>query len=157
LTNSAAAARIDGRMDDPDLLRLLLAAHRSLATELDQSLEERGYPEARPGHVAVLRFIDRRSGTRLTELAERAGMTKQAMMQLVDDLESHGFVRRVADPDDGRAKMVRLTARGRRFGPEARRALQAVEGRARRGLGDRRYEQLRAALADLVGEEEPEE
>jgi DNA-binding MarR family transcriptional regulator len=144
-------------MDDPDLLRLLLAAHRSLAGELGDGLVERGYPDARPGHAGVFRFIDARSGTRLTELAERAGMSKQAMMQVVDDLESRGFVRRVRDPEDGRAKMVRLTAKGRRFRPEARRAIQAVEGRARRGLGDRRYEQLRASLAGLIGEEEEEE
>ena len=144
-------------MDDPDLLRLLLAAHRRLAGELGDGLAERGYPEARPGHAVVFRYIDRRTGARLTDLAERTGMTKQAMMQVVDDLEARGLVRRVRDPQDGRAKMVRLTAKGRRFAPEARRARQAVEGRARRGLGDRRYEQLRASLAELIGEEEEQE
>lgn len=141
-------------MDDPGLTRLLLAAHRALAGELDEALAERGYPDTRPGHTTAFLHIDRRTGTRLTELAERGRMTKQAMMQVVDALEAQGYVRRVRDPNDGRAKMVRLTAKGRRFAPEARRAVQAVEGRARRGLGDRRYEQLRASLAALIGEEE---
>jgi DNA-binding MarR family transcriptional regulator len=81
-------------------------------------------------------------------------MTKQGMMLLVDDLENRGFVRRVPDPEDGRAKVVRLTAKGRTYVAETRRALQAVEGRARRGLGTRRYDQLRGSLEWLAGEQE---
>jgi DNA-binding MarR family transcriptional regulator len=98
--------------------------------------------------------IDRRSGTRLTELARRARMTKQGMMLLIDDLEGRGYVRRVPDAEDGRAKMVRLTARGRDYIAEARRAVLAVEAMARRQLGDRRYDQLRSSLEALIGEEE---
>src|SRR6185295_17629225 len=105
--------------------------------------EERGYPDLRPGHSAVFMHIDRRSGTRLTELARRARVTKQGMMLVVDDLESRGYVRRVPDPDDARAKVVKLTARGRRYVAEARREMAALEGRARRDLGERRYEALR--------------
>jgi DNA-binding MarR family transcriptional regulator len=120
-------------------------------------MTERGYPDVRPGHAAVFMHIDRRSGTRLTDLARRARMTKQGMMLIVDDLESRGYVRRVPDEEDGRAKVVRLTARGRRYVAEARRAIAAVEGRARRELGDRRYEALRSALNSLVGDEELED
>jgi DNA-binding MarR family transcriptional regulator len=95
--------------------------------------------------------VDRRWGTRLTDLARRARMSKQGMMLLVDDLEQRGYVRRVPDPEDARAKVVRLTARGRRFVAEARRAVAAVEARARRELGDRRYEALRDSLEQLIG------
>jgi DNA-binding MarR family transcriptional regulator len=120
-------------------------------------MEERGYPGARSGHAVIALTIDRRAGTRLTELAARARMTKQGMMLLVDDLEARGLVRRVADPEDARAKIVRLTTRGRTYVAESRRALVAIEGRTRRGLGDRRYEQIRTALEWIVGEEEEEE
>jgi DNA-binding MarR family transcriptional regulator len=72
------------------------------------------------------------------------------MMLLVDDLTTRGYVRRVADPEDARAKVVRLTARGRRYVAEGRRAVAAVEARARRELGDRRYESLRGALEELI-------
>ena len=144
-------------MADPDLTRLLLEAHRTLAGEVVASMTERGYPDARAGHAAVALSIDRRAGTRLTELATRARMTKQGMMLLVDDLENRGFVRRVPDPEDGRAKVVRLTARGRRYVAEARRSLLALESRVRRQLGDRRYEQLRQSLESLIGEAETEE
>jgi DNA-binding MarR family transcriptional regulator len=135
----------------PDLPRLLLEASRTLGAEVVASLDERGFPDARAGHAAVFMHIDRRWGTRLTDLARRARMTKQGMMLLVDDLETRGYVRRVPDPEDSRAKVVRLTARGRRYVAEARRAVAAVEARARRELGDRRYESLWGVLEELIG------
>jgi DNA-binding MarR family transcriptional regulator len=135
---------------DVELSRLLLEAHRSLASESVAWLTERGYPDVRAGHAALFLHIDRRSGTRLTELARRARITKQGMMQLVDDLEARGYVRRVPDEHDARAKVVRLTARGRRCAAEARRANAAVQGWVRRQLGPRRYEQLRDALEELL-------
>ena len=140
-------------MTEPDLGRLLLEAHRALGAELASVLVERGYPDARPGHAALLLHIDRRSGSRLTELARRARMTKQGMMLLVDDLEQRGYVRRVPDPDDARAKLVRLTARGRRYVTEARRTAAALETRVRRELGERRYETLRGTLEELAARE----
>src|SRR4249919_2150602 len=141
----------DAGVGEPDLSRLLLEASRVLGAEIVAGLQERGFPDARPGHAALFMHIDRRWGTRLTDLARRARMTKQGMMLLVDDLETRGYVRRVPDTDDSRAKMVRLTARGRRFVAEARRAVAAVEARARRELGERRYEALRDSLEFLVG------
>src|SRR3954471_19069256 len=139
-----------GWMAGTDLGRLLLESHRAFAGELVASMEERGYPDLRAGHTAVFLHIDRRSGTRLTELAKRARMTKQGMMLVVDDLEGRGYVRRVPDPEDGRAKVVRLTAHGRRCAAESRRAAQALETQTRRLLGDRRYETLREALEEVA-------
>ena len=133
-----------------DLGRLLLESHRALAAEMVALLAERGYPDIRAGHAAVFLHIDRRSGTRLTELARRARMTKQGMMLVVDDLEGHGYVRRVPDPEDGRAKVVRLTAHGRRCAAESRRVAQTLETQTRRLLGDRMYETLREALEELA-------
>lgn len=142
---------------EPDLGRLLLEASRQVGADLVAELQERGFDDARPGHAVVALHIDRRSGTRVGDLAARAGMTKQGMLLLVDDLEARGYVRRVADPDDARARIVRLTARGRRYIAEFRRSLAAVEGRVRRDLGDARFEAMHAALEDLVaGTAEPE-
>jgi DNA-binding MarR family transcriptional regulator len=135
---------------------LLLAAHRTLAADLVEELEERGWPDLRASQASLLLNVDRRSGTRLTELARRAGVTKQAMMVVVDELEARGFVRRTPDPEDGRAKVVRLTARGRTLAAESRRAVAAVEARARRMLGGRRYDVLRETLDTLLEtEDEP--
>lgn len=140
-------------MSAADLGRSLLEGHRVLAAELVVSLQERGYPDLRAGHLAVFQHIDRRSGTRLTELATRGRMTKQGMMLVVDDLEARGYVRRAADPDDARAKIVKLTAHGRRAAAEARRAVQSLEARVKRMLGDRQYDTLREALEELTAED----
>jgi DNA-binding MarR family transcriptional regulator len=139
-----------------DIPRLLLEARRSLAGELDADLAERGYPELRPGHAALFLSIDRRTGSRLVELAEEARVTKQAMMSLVDDLEGRGYVRRVQDPRDTRAKLVRLTARGRTAAAECRRAVQALDQRAKRRLGDRAYDVLIDSLEELATPEDGE-
>jgi DNA-binding MarR family transcriptional regulator len=142
-------------MVESDIARRLLAAHRALAADLVLELEERGWPGLRASQAALVLNVDRRSGTRLTELARRAGVTKQATMVVVDELEVRGLVRRTPDPEDGRAKVVRLTARGRTLAAECRRAVAAVEARTRRTLGGRRYEGLREAL-DLLLESDDE-
>ncbi len=131
---------------------MLLAAQRALATALTVSMSERGFDDVRPGHGAVLLNADRRTGTRLGELAGRAGITKQSMMQVVDDLEARGYVRRIPDPDDARAKLVTLTPRGKRCATEFRRAVRVLETRTRRRLGDSTDEALRSALAVLADE-----
>lgn len=132
-----------------DLARLLLEARRELAADLGADLAERGYPDLRPGHAALFLAIDRRTGSRITELAEEARLTKQGMMALVDDLEARGYVRRVADATDARAKLVRLTARGRRAAAECRRAVTAIDQRTKRRLGES-YDVLVDVLEELA-------
>ena len=139
-------------MAEQGLSRLLLEAFRAVDAEVGSALADRGSPELSPGHAAALLLIDRR-GTRLTELAARAGITKQAMMQVLDDLEAEGFVRRQADPRDARAKVVKLTAKGVRGRAEARRVISAVDARVRRNLGGRRYDAMREALESLAAPE----
>lgn len=141
-------------MPETDIGRLLLEAHRALGDEFVDELNERGYEDVRPGHSAVCMNIDRRSGTGLSELARRARITKQGMMLLVDELESRGYVRRVPDPSDARAKTVKLTARGRRYVAEARRVVAGIESRLRRELGTKRYAELRGSLEWVAGLED---
>ena len=136
-------------MTEQGLSRLLLEAFRAVDAEVGSALADRGSPELSPGHAAAILLVDRR-GTHLTELAARAGITKQAMMQVLDDLESAGYLRRHPDPRDARAKVVRLTARGVRERAEARRAISGVDARVRRHLGGRRYDTLREALESLA-------
>jgi DNA-binding MarR family transcriptional regulator len=150
----ASLAAYHRLVTDPDLGRLLLEAQRVLASDVGSELDERGFDDLRPGHAAAFLHIDRRRGSRLTDLATRARVTKQAMMLLVDDLESLGYVRRVVDQTDSRAKVVRLTARGRTAAAECRRAVQAVEKQVAGTLGDRRYELLRESLALMTTPDE---
>ena len=74
-------------------------------------LKEAGHPTIRQGHGCVFRFIHE-GGSRLTELAESSGLSKQAVGEVVDDLEKLGYVERAQDPQDGRAKVIRLTKQG---------------------------------------------
>src|SRR5215216_19447 len=91
---------------------ILGAAFRVLGLRIVQGVVAAGFPQ-RAAHSAVFANIDVATGTRLTVLAQRATMTPQAMGELVDDLERAGYVRRVPDPADRRAKLVVLTDRGR--------------------------------------------
>jgi len=128
--------------------RVLLRAQRDFDTALNARLRERGYPDVRLAHSALFAHIDP-EGTRSSELAERARMTKQGMGQLVADLEMKGYVERVEDPGDGRARVVRLTKKGRRHVRDAREIIGEIEEAYARRLGDGRLETLRAILNDL--------
>ena len=128
--------------------RLLLRAQRDFDAELNARLRERGYPDVRLAHSALFAHIDP-EGTRSSELAGRARITKQGMGQLVADLEKQGYVERVKDPVDRRAKLVRLTKKGRQHVREAREIIGEIEEAYALRLGNGRLETLRAILEDL--------
>src|SRR3954451_2497458 len=84
--------------------RLLLQAHRAFSAGAVEKLQGRGYTGLGLAHIALLPHLDE-DGSRVTVLAERAGMTKQGMGQLVNDLERQGYLKREPDPADGRAQL----------------------------------------------------
>ena len=84
------------------------AIHRRLIKELNAA----GFEELILPHMAVLQFPGP-DGVRPGTIAERAGMSKQAMNQLLRSLESLGYITRSDSPDEGRARIVRFTKRGR--------------------------------------------
>lgn len=113
------------------------------------TLRSRGHVGLQPSHQVVFASLGG-SGARLTALAERAGMTKQAMGQLVDDLESLGYVERTPDPADGRAKIVRLTPDGRAFLEDAADVITAIWGDYASLLGEHELANLQARLGSLL-------
>lgn len=127
---------------------LLREPFRRLTERIHQKLADEGHPEIRPAHGAVFQYLDD-EGTRVSVLAERAQMTKQSMAELVLHLEAHGYVERVPDPADRRAKLVRLTRRGRAAIPIALAAIADIEREWTRRLGGQRMSQLRELLRDL--------
>lgn len=130
---------------------LLRAPYRRLADRLYAELAANGFPEIRPAHSAVFRHIAP-DGSRLTDMAEQAELTKQSMAYLVGYLEEHGYVSVRPDPDDGRAKQVRLTKRGQAFVTALLEASAAVEDDLAGALGATKLKQLRDLLeqADAV-------
>ncbi|SDK10774.1 DNA-binding transcriptional regulator, MarR family [Lentzea albidocapillata subsp. violacea] len=90
-------------------------------------------------------------GTRLTELAEAAQVTKQTAGFLVDQLEQAGYLERVPDPTDGRARLVRVTEKAKFAVPVANEEMARMEAEWEQHIGKRRMAQLREAL-EMLGE-----
>lgn len=107
-----------------------------------------GYDDLNAAHVALWRYpgLD---GLRPTALAERSGITKQSVNDLLGHLERMGYLVRVPDTADGRARVVRLTAKGRRFEQTIYAEAQAAQMRIAEILGPRRFDQLHSCLAQL--------
>jgi DNA-binding MarR family transcriptional regulator len=116
-------------------------------------VREHGYGDLRPGHGCVFGNIEA-AGSRLTDIATRAGLTKQAVGEAVSDLERIGYVERVPDPDDRRAKIIRLTERGMAAQATGRQLLEEMEARWARRYGKARVAELRALLEEIIGQTE---
>ena len=108
----------------------------------------------RPAHTSLLPHIDSQ-GTRLTELARRLGVTKQAVGQLVGDLEQLGVIERADDPADGRAKLVRFTDKGWRAMEHGLSVLRGLEAEIEQRLGRRRMRELNEMLLELCDQLAP--
>lgn len=133
----------------PENLAILLREPFRVGSEiLHRRFAERGHPEVRPPHGNVMQYLDD-AGTRVSDLARRAQMTKQSMAELVAHLERHGYVERVPDPRDRRAKLVRATARGRELYAIAREVVAEIERDWTARLGAAKMRQLKRLLAEL--------
>jgi DNA-binding MarR family transcriptional regulator len=126
-----------------------------IVDEMHSRAAEAGYGDLRPSHGCVFRFVDRTIGSRLTELAEQAGLTKQAVGEAVADLEARGYVERVPDPADGRAKIIRLTPRGLDACRTAERLFAEIEAEWAERVGEVRLAALREALERIVESGDP--
>lgn len=100
-------------------------------------------------HTAVFPHLDL-EGTRLTVLAQRMGVSKQFAGQLVEGLEELDLVERVPDESDGRAKLVRFTAKGKQALLHGLGVLQEIEGTIRAHIGAARADALTRSLSEVV-------
>ena len=114
--------------------RLLFAATDALVRDKLVVMRERGVTAGSEAMMALWLNLDR-EGTRLTGLAERAGQTKQSMVELVDRAEAMRLVARRADPDDARAKLVAFTPAGHEMLARLEYAVAAAEERFTRIVG----------------------
>jgi DNA-binding MarR family transcriptional regulator len=129
--------------------RLLLRAWRAVAQDGVELVRARGHAELRVGHLPLFAGIDA-EGTRITVLADRAGITRQMMGRLVKELEELGYVSTRPDPQDRRAVVVTLTERGWRFREDADQASEAMVARYRDALGEDRVAALEETLRRLI-------
>ncbi|ASF07259.1 putative MarR family transcriptional regulator [Nocardia brasiliensis NBRC 14402] len=127
---------------------LMMIAYRSMENRVFAALAASGYGDLTVAQGRIVAQIGA-EGTRLTELAERAQVTKQTAGFLVDQLERAGYVERVADPSDGRARLVRLTARGIAGATYANSVAEQVQTEWAEELGAASMRQLRRTMTRL--------
>ncbi len=130
----------------PALVQILA---RSQAAGVAARFAAAGHTGLRPGHAQLLVPL-LAGGRHASDLADELGVSRQAVAQAVTTLEKGDYVERVADPDDGRAKLICLTPRGRSALRTMRAAALAVEEQWRTSLGEARLRELRALLVALL-------
>jgi DNA-binding MarR family transcriptional regulator len=130
-----------------DLATLMFVSYRAMDERVRLAMREAGYDVT----VAQSRLAQRiaEEGTRLTELADRAQVTKQTASLLVAALEREGLVERVPDPADGRARLIRLSARGQEAAERAKEVVLGVEREWTEHLGPELSDRLREGLVRL--------
>lgn len=124
----------------------------SLVMNLHARLEEEGYREITPSHGLVFQYLEE-TGSRITDLALQASMTKQSMSALVYQLEEHGYLRRKPDPDDARAVLFVLTAKGEKLKNMAQEFNFQYEKKWEQKLGTLQYQRFRDTIAKLAEED----
>jgi DNA-binding MarR family transcriptional regulator len=136
-------------MGQPDLAILITGAARAVADRLGAAVEHAGVDDMRTPFGFVIRALAERDRT-LTELAALLGVTKQAAIKVIDEMEQRGFVRRSPDPADRRAKVIRLTVKADRVRRAALAESRRMERELRASVGDADVDALRAVLIQLL-------
>jgi DNA-binding MarR family transcriptional regulator len=133
-----------------NLAALLRIPFQALVDELHKRLADEGYGDIRPAYTIIFAILGP-EGMPLSELTARAQTTKQVMNYLVNAVEELGYVERVPDPTDGRAKIVRLTERGLKQSRLGREIIFGIEREWAEMLGKEEMRELRSLLERLVG------
>jgi DNA-binding MarR family transcriptional regulator len=131
------------------LARLFAMAYRLLVDELHERLADRGWTGVRPAFGFVLLAL-REGPASLRDLPDVLGTTKQAVSKLVDAMVAAGFLQRVADPGDARAKRVQLSPRGRTLLSDVEEIWADLEVGWAQTLGEARLDDLRGDLETVL-------
>jgi DNA-binding MarR family transcriptional regulator len=132
------------------MAQLLFRAARLLNERaIERARKASGVTTLRAAHTALLPHLDF-VGIRLTDLADRLGVSKQATFELVEELVAQGMVERRDDPADGRAKLIRFSKKGERALLDGLRILGDIERELEGALGRARFHALHDALLSLM-------
>jgi len=143
------------RLREDNLGRMLAVCLGRFEAEVLARMEAEGF-DLEPVYLPIVRNLDL-AGNSITELAQRAGLSKQTVGPLVRDLEGRGIVSVAVDPEDRRARIVRFTDLGRAGLVAGLEGIRAVSRRYARALGRERMELLRELLGDLAAVDPPSE
>ena len=125
----------------------ILAQH--INRRVAQAVREHGFTDFRASFHPVFQWCGPQ-GSRLTELAEWAGVTKPSMSEIVDILVRLGYVERTPDPSDRRAMLIRRTERGWEVNRIARQVVEAVQADWSQVIGAEAFSQLLDGLRRLT-------
>jgi DNA-binding MarR family transcriptional regulator len=120
-----------------------------LSARVHHRLQTRGFREVTDSNSTVMKLLGP-EGDRITELAKKAGMTKQSMGYLVDQLGEASYVERLADPRDGRAVIIRRTKKGWAYNRAAAEEVAKLQEEWTHLLGPAKMRELKSLLAELV-------
>jgi DNA-binding MarR family transcriptional regulator len=130
--------------------QLLVRLLREFRREMALPAGERGYGDIRSPHLQIFGNLGGGTGVRLTELASRAQLSLAATSELVNDLESLGYLERAPDPADGRAKLIIPTARGRLLLAAAGDQVATIEQQWAGIVGPERFHELCYTMQELL-------
>lgn len=133
----------------PMIGALVSIIDHELRRRVTAALQTQGFVDYRSTYHEIFMLL-RADGSRITELAERAQITRQAMSELIAELERRGYVERQPDPTDRRAVLVRRTERGWQVNVIAREVVQAAQQDWMAQVGEREYDDLLTALRQIV-------
>lgn len=141
-------------MDSFRLVTLIRRLHQAIRAEIAEQVRAHGFDDITTSHIYVFQTPGP-DGVRPTELARRTLMSKQAMNHLLVGLQAGGYLERTASPDDGRARVLRLTEKGRALTAVIQESAAQIEHRWTDAIGSRRMHDLVVALGelDLIGAE----
>ena len=149
-THTATPVPVESRQGPSPLPALLGDVREIVLGRLHSRLAEEGFPGLRYKHGCVYRFIDD-EGSRLTDLAERSGLTKQGDAEAVGEHEQLGYVERSEAPHDRRTKIIRLTERGQAGQRAAARVLAEVEQSWANRFGQDQIAAFRRTMEQIIG------
>jgi DNA-binding MarR family transcriptional regulator len=135
-------------MDSFRVVTLIRRLHHAIRSEIAEQVRAHGFDDITTAHIYVFQTPGP-DGVRPTELARRTQMTKQAMNHLLAGLEAGGYVKRAASPSDGRARVLRLTKKGRALTDVIQGSAAEIEHRWQDAIGSRRMRDLVATLGEL--------
>lgn len=132
-----------------DIAPLIMQVYRAQLGALTSCLAKRGFEDFTPAFATVMPLLDT-TGMRSTVLAQRTGVTKQAMSQLIRLLEERKYVEQAPDPTDTRAKVVRLTKRGVAIRKACAEVREDLNRAAMDVMGERGLVKFQADLRKLI-------
>ena len=149
MTHKTGQAEQAANSYEDNIGRLLQLALRDFQTRCAEKLHARGYTQLSATHLTILSYIDP-AGTRIVTLADRAGMTKQSMVDFIRELEAQGYVERSPDPHDKRAVIIKMVPTNTTFLTDAYSIMAEIQAEYAATLENKGLSQLSSLLKALL-------